>query len=124
MLQCALCKREVPAVTKHHLMPRSRSKKRKRRGQLEHVQNTRDASDEIAIDLIKGEARPAEDVTIGLCPPCHNMVHAVLTEKELERSYYTIDLLMSHDAIATFVKWVAKQRSDRKVSVRQSRGKR
>jgi hypothetical protein len=76
------------------------------------------------VDLIKGEARPAEAVTIGLCPPCHAMVHAVLSEKELERSYYTIELLMSHEEISTFVKWVAKQRVDRRITVRQTRGRR
>ena len=76
------------------------------------------------VDLIKGEARPAEDVTIDLCPACHGMVHAVLSEKELERSYYSVELLLGHEEIGTFVKWVAKQKADRKISVRRSSGRR
>ena len=112
---CALCGRQVPAVTRHHLMPRSRSLRR--RGQVERADDAR-------IELVKGAARPAADETIDLCQACHGMVHAVCSEKELERSYYTRDLLLGNEEIATFVTWVAKQRGDRKISVRRTRERR
>lgn len=87
---CELCRRRVRRVTKHHLVPRSRIKKRKRRGQTE-------------------QSPEFEEVIALLCSPCHKMIHAVLSEKELERDYDTINSLLAHTEIGTFVQWVRKQ---------------
>ena len=38
-------------------------------------------------------------VTIPLCKPCHNMIHAVYTEKELERNFSTIEELLSAEKL-------------------------
>jgi len=38
---------------------------------------------------------------------CHNKLHSVLTEKELEREYPTIEKLLGHEEIARFAKWIA-----------------
>lgn len=99
---CALCGRHVPKTTKHHLVPRMQSRRHKRKGrELE-------------------ETKPAPDETVDFCKPCHNQVHALLTEKELDAAYYTIALLETHPEIATFLAWIRKQPGDRPVTVKSS----
>jgi hypothetical protein len=101
-LICALCGRHVPKTTKHHLVPRMQSRRNKRKGR--ELQ----------------EDKPAPDETVDFCKPCHNQVHALLTEKELEQSYYTIALLEGHPEMAAFLKWIRKQPGDRPVTVKSS----
>src|SRR5688572_13984561 len=89
---CALCERAVPKITRHHLVPRSRSRKAKRR--------------------LRGDARRAvverQDETIPLCRPCHATVHATLSERELQLAYDTPEALRSHPEIEKFVAWVRR----------------
>jgi predicted DNA-binding protein (UPF0278 family) len=40
---------------------------------------------------------------------CHSKVHAVLSEKELQRYYHTIERLQEQEEIAKFIKWVSKK---------------
>ena len=47
--------------------------------------------------------------TILLHKICHDKIHAVLTEMELKKSYYTIELLQQHEEIQKFIKWVRKK---------------
>ena len=84
MSNCALCGREE-VLTRHHLVPRCRHANRR---------NKRDF------------ARETVRETVGLCRPCHKQVHAVLTEKELEREWNTIPKLLAHPEIARFVDWI------------------
>ena len=37
---------------------------------------------------------------------CHKQIHALLTETELARSHHTVEALLAHPDIATFVAWV------------------
>ena len=39
------------------------------------------------------------------CFPCHSMVHSVMCNKDLERRYSTVQLLLSHPEIAKWVEW-------------------
>jgi molybdenum-dependent DNA-binding transcriptional regulator ModE len=48
-----------------------------------------------------------------LCWSCKDMVHLLFTNKELEREYNTIELLLSTDKIQKYVKWIKKQKSER-----------
>jgi hypothetical protein len=41
-----------------------------------------------------------------ICRPCHNHIHGVLTEKELEFDYNTREALLAHPAIRHFVDWI------------------
>ncbi len=100
---CALCGRAVERVSRHHLVPRSRVRKAKRRGR---------------------EVTPAETETVPLCRPCHGMVHATLSEKELQRSYPTLEALREHPEIGRFVRWVRKQDPSRGVRVAWTRERR
>lgn len=56
-----------------------------------------------------------------LCEPCHNTVHAHISEHELEAAYNTLEELSQHPEIAKFVNWVAKQPTDRRVAVKKPR---
>jgi len=63
--RCQLCQRDVSELTRHHLIPQTRHRNKRNKKQFER-----------------------EDVrtrTIEVCRPCHKNVHAVLTNKELER---------------------------------------
>jgi len=102
--RCALCAREVPTLTAHHLIPRTRhrSKAMRKRFSLEEMR-TRLAM---------------------LCPACHKQVHAVLSEKELAASYHSIDALLDHPDIARFVARVATRPPDTSITVDRPRERR
>lgn len=102
--QCDLCGRIVAKLTRHHLVPRSRVRKRRRRNQTELL--------------------PEDPASIAqLCSPCHRMIHAVLSERELERDYPTIEALLAHEEISRFVAWIRK-RGDAHIAVRWTRSRR
>jgi hypothetical protein len=85
--QCPICER-FETLTRHHLIPRTRHHNRK---------NKRDFDREVV------------HRTIGICRPCHSQIHAILTEKELERDWNTIALLRSHPEIPRFGEWMSKK---------------
>ena len=43
---------------------------------------------------------------------CHRQTHALLTETELARQYNTVEALLAHPEIATFVGWVRRKPAD------------
>ena len=74
-------------LTRHHLIPRSRHANRRNRREF---------------------SREAVRCRIAwLCRPCHAHIHAVLSEKQMEREYNRIDLLRAQPEIARFVRWLA-----------------
>jgi 5-methylcytosine-specific restriction endonuclease McrA len=40
---------------------------------------------------------------------CHRQIHAQFSEAELEQSYPTVEALLAHPTIQTFVAWVRKK---------------
>lgn len=40
---------------------------------------------------------------------CHNKIHAVFSERELEHYYHTFERLLAHEDIRKFVVWVRKK---------------
>lgn len=82
---CVICGREE-TLTKHHLIPRMRHRNKRNKREFDR-------------DLVK--------VTVGICRPCHSQIHAVLTEKELERDYRTVEALRAHPEVAKFATWIA-----------------
>lgn len=86
---CELCRRAVDEVTKHHLIPRTRHKNKK---------NKKDFSR----DDVRGRL-------VYLCRPCHKQIHTVLTNKELERDYNTLEALRTRPEIRAFCTWIAKR---------------
>lgn len=82
---CAICGR-FETLTRHHLIPRTRHPNKK---------NKRDFN------------RAAVKETVGICRPCHSQIHAVLTEKELERDWNTVEKLRAHPDVQKYAEWIA-----------------
>ena len=86
---CQLCNRPMVALTRHHLIPRARhNKKRNRR-----LFDRQDVRTRI----------------LWICRPCHNHIHDVLTEKQMEAEYYSRDRLIAHPDIRRFVDWIGNR---------------
>ncbi len=95
---CAICDR-AEALTRHHLIPRTRHSNKK---------NKRDF------------ARPLVRQVAGICRPCHSQIHALLSEKELEREYNTVASLKAHPGVAKFAQWIATKPRGFKAAVQRS----
>ena len=55
--------------------------------------------------------------TLGLwvCRLCHSGIHEIIPdERVLAESYYTRELLLSHEGLARHVDWVRKQKDRRR----------
>jgi hypothetical protein len=86
---CALCGRAVTPLTKHHLIPRMRHRARRIRRRYEKA------------------ALHAR--VLWVCRPCHDQIHAVLSEKELAATYATREALLAQPDIARFVAWIRRR---------------
>ncbi|MGY8640337.1 MAG: HNH endonuclease, partial [Verrucomicrobiales bacterium] len=49
---------------------------------------------------------------------CHGKIHSVFTEAELAKNFATIELMLEHEEIQKFVKWVKKRPPEYKSSNR------
>jgi 5-methylcytosine-specific restriction endonuclease McrA len=59
--------------------------------------------------------------TVTLHRICHRQIHALLTETELERQYFTVQRLLTHEALVRFVQWVRDKPDDFMQRTRKSR---
>lgn len=82
---CELCRRPVGRLTRHHLIPRSRHRKKRARRTFTWEQMQR-----VAL----------------LCSACHHQIHKTFTEKDLEQEYNTIENLRTQPEIDRFVRWI------------------
>ncbi|MDQ3910629.1 MAG: hypothetical protein M3305_02360 [Actinomycetota bacterium] len=89
--RCELCGRRVgeDVLTRHHLLPRSRARKMKRRRKGRQELRRRD---------------PAR--TVALCAPCHRNVHVSIGNADLERGYDSVEALRDHPGVRRFTDWV------------------
>ena len=94
---CELCKRKEVEVTRHHLIPVTRHKNKKTKQETTHHER---------------------HTVVPLCLPCHNHLHHIFTEKELERDFNTVEKLLAHEEVDKFVKWIAKRAVGAKLKVR------
>jgi hypothetical protein len=76
-------------LTQHHLIPRTRHRKRRTQRNF--------ARSEMLSRIL------------WVCRPCHDHIHDVLTEKELEAHYSTRDALLAHPAMQRFVTWIGRK---------------
>jgi hypothetical protein len=81
---CQLCDRENCKTTRHHLVPRMRHNKKVKREMTTLERNT----------------------TVPLCSPCHDQLHALFTEKELEREHNTIQKLKALPEVQKWIAWI------------------
>jgi len=100
---CELCGRIVDEVTKHHLIPRTRHANKKNKREFDRT--------EVRTRLAL------------FCRPCHKQVHAVLTEKQLEREYNNLESLKAQQEIAKFVDWIKDKPAGTQVTVRTNKSK-
>jgi hypothetical protein len=82
--KCALCEREECEVTGHHLIPRMRHNKKVKREVAPEVRNFKTP----------------------FCRPCHDQVHALFTEKQLEREFNSIEKLLAHPDVCKWLAWI------------------
>ena len=97
--KCALCEREE-TLTRHHLIPRTRHHNKR---------NQREFS------------RAAVRAIVGLCRSCHSQVHQLLSEKQLEREFNTLEALRAHPGVAEFVEWIRVKPSGFRAAMRSGR---
>lgn len=56
-----------------------------------------------------------------LCESCHKQVHALYTNKELAIRLNTLDSLENDEKIIKYLKYIRKQPSSKKVSIKKSK---
>ena len=89
MENCELCLRRDVPLTRHHLLPQARHDKPRFLREF----GRQEGLNRIAF----------------LCRACHSCVHSVLTEKQLEREFNTIEALRNHPDIQAFALWLSKK---------------
>jgi 5-methylcytosine-specific restriction endonuclease McrA len=99
--KCAICGREE-TLTRHHLIPRTRHHNKRNKREFE---------------------RATVRQIVGICRSCHSQIHSLLSEKELERGFNTIDKLKAHPGVAKFAEWIATKPRGFKAAVQRSSSK-
>lgn len=95
---CAICGREE-TLTRHHLIPRTRHHNKRNKREFER-------------DVVRQ--------VVGVCRPCHSQIHALLSEKELERDFNTVAQLKAHPGVAKFAAWIATKPRGFKAAVQRT----
>ena len=101
--KCEMCARAAAGLTKHHLIPRTRHKNKKNKKNFDRVE--------------------VKERVIWICGPCHKNIHALISEKELEYNYNTLELLMEHPEVKKFVEWIKKKPANTRIKTKESKGK-
>lgn len=102
-VQCELCERKVNEVTMHHLIPRTRHANKKNKKEFDR--------------------KEVRERVAWLCRPCHKQIHALFTEKELERDFNTLAALKAHPKIGKFVNWLRDKPPGLRVIVKSANDK-
>eukprot|EP01104_Vermistella_antarctica_P004240 TRINITY_DN14733_c0_g1_i1.p1 TRINITY_DN14733_c0_g1~~TRINITY_DN14733_c0_g1_i1.p1 ORF type:complete len:226 (-),score=58.39 TRINITY_DN14733_c0_g1_i1:67-744(-) len=84
---CSLCERKT-TLTAHHLIPRTVHKRY----------------------LKKGYSREDVNATIMMCRPCHSTVHKSEPNTILAAEYNSLELLLTHPKIQSFIPYIQKQK--------------
>ncbi len=98
--KCVLCGREGVTITEHHLIPKTLHKRYKNtytKSELHH--------------------------TIDTCKECHKQIHALISERACATTFNTVELLKEHIGMKKFIKWIQKQRIDKKIQTKRAKGK-
>lgn len=83
--RCQLCERET-SLTRHHLVPQCRHANKWNK---KHFDRRR-----VKTDLLL------------LCAGCHKQLHALFSEKELERRLHDLPSLRAEPEVQRFVEWL------------------
>jgi len=90
-MKCVLCEREH-LLTFHHLIPKTLHKNKWFKKNF-----TKEQMNE-GIDICKDD--------------CHKQIHILISEKELGKSYNTVQKLLNHKEVKKYIKWL-KEREKR-----------
>jgi hypothetical protein len=63
-------------------------------------------------------SRGGRDCTETICQSCHEAIHQVLSNKELEKEYNTVDSLLSHPILSRVIKFISKQDPTKKIKTK------
>jgi 5-methylcytosine-specific restriction endonuclease McrA len=47
--------------------------------------------------------------TVRVCVPCGKMIHKLISLKEMEQTYNTIETILQHEGVRKWVKWISKR---------------
>jgi hypothetical protein len=61
--------------------------------------------------------------TVFMHRACHKQIHALFTETELARKYFTIKALQEHPEVARFIDWVKDKPAEFNPPTKRSRSK-
>jgi hypothetical protein len=61
--------------------------------------------------------------TVLVCVSCGDMVHKVISLKELKTTYNTIEKIQQHSGIQNWVKWVQKKPNDFSICMKGKKGR-
>jgi len=89
---CVICHREMP-LTKHHLTPRAVHRWHKNHNGMTHEQ------------LHAG---------ISICRDCHDAVHRFISLKDMGFEYNTLEKILEHPKVVTFIPYISKKRPTNK----------
>jgi hypothetical protein len=90
--KCELCERDVPSITRHHLFPKSRARRK---------------------------GKPIDEIPLAdLCSACHRQIHHLFDNRQLADTLDTVEALRRQPEIQTFLRWVRKQPAERRIRVR------
>ncbi len=62
--------------------------------------------------------------TIRICADCHSAIHAAYPNKELEKSFYSLELILSDDKLKKAFAFLSKQEPSRRFRSKRNRKKR
>jgi 5-methylcytosine-specific restriction enzyme A len=51
--------------------------------------------------------------TVALCQPCHKSLHHLLSNRELAKSYNTVEKLQAAPELQTYLEWIRKRKVER-----------
>ena len=64
--------------------------------------------------------------TVAICLDCHDAIHEMFANRDLESRYRSVEALLADERFARHVRWLARQRPGRRFPsrrVRERRGK-
>lgn len=59
--------------------------------------------------------------TVTICQDCHQAIHSLFSNKELENKYNTVESLLENDRFTKTVKFISKQDSSRKTRTKNAK---
>jgi len=65
-----------------------------------------------------------EGPTVLLCPDCHDAIHEMFSNRELAERFGSLEALRADARFARHVRWLARQRPDRRFPTRKTRERR